>query len=377
MPRTLVVTNDFPPKSGGIENFVFQLVRRLPPKEVVVFTSSAEGDATFDADLPFPVVRARTRVLLPTPHIQRGAELLVEHFNCDSVWFGAAASLGLMTADLRRRGRARRFVGSTHSHECFWTKAPPTRAAIRSLGQNLDHLTYISTYAKTVIGGALTPAARCRLVPLSPGADIAQFWPRADPSAVVRELGLAGRRVIVSASRLVPHKGQDTLIRALPLVLKAVPDAALLVVGGGSYRADLERLAAKLSVGDAVRFAGLVPNDQIAPYYAAGQVFALPTRDRTLGLQVEGLPLVALEAAAAGLPLVIGNSGGAPETVKDGQTGFVVDSTDVHDVARRLIELLANPSLACAMGEAGHSWVASDWTWDQRAATLRSLLQPG
>jgi phosphatidylinositol alpha-1,6-mannosyltransferase len=375
MPRTLIVTNDFPPKAGGIENYVYQLARRLPPDQIVVFTSSADGDAVFDASLPFPVIRARTRTLLPTPHTVRGAKTLIDRFGCDSVWFGAAASLGLMASDLRKHTAVRNLTGSTHGHECLWAKAQPGRAAIRRLGQTLDHLTYISDYTRRAIGAVLTPGAQSRMVRLSPGADPDQFWPPADPSAVVERFGLAERRVIVSVSRLVPHKGQDTLIKALPLVRAAVPDAVLLVVGDGPNRPRLAALASELSVDDAVRLAGRVPNAQIAPYYAAGQVFSLATRDRTAGLQVEGLGLVSLEAAAAGLPVVVGDSGGAPETVREGETGYVVRATDVVAVAERLIELLTDPARARAMGEAGRQWVAREWTWDERAATLRSLLE--
>ncbi|MDR2348103.1 MAG: glycosyltransferase family 4 protein [Bifidobacteriaceae bacterium] len=372
MPRSLVVTNDFPPKQGGIENFVYQLVSRLPADEVVVFTSSADGDREFDAELPFPVVRARTRVLLPTAHIRRGAEILIDRFSCNAVYFGAAASLGLMAARLRRTTPAKRFIGSSHSHECFWVKAPPTRAAVRSIAQSLDHLTVISAYSEDAIGQVLRPQERARLVRLSPGVDPAQF--AADGAAVRRELGLGRRPVILSVSRLVPHKGQDTLIRALPTVLAAVPEAELAVVGEGPYRERLTRLAEDLRVSDAVHLVGAVPHAEIPPYYAAADVFAFPTRDRTAGLQVEGLPTVALEAAAAGLPVVVGDSGGAAETVRQGETGFVVNSLDPQETASRLIELLLDRDRAATMGAAGRAWMAQEWTWDQRAALLGRLL---
>ncbi|MDR2253072.1 MAG: glycosyltransferase family 4 protein [Bifidobacteriaceae bacterium] len=376
MARTLVVTNDFPPKQGGIENFVYQLVSRLPPEEVVVFTSSSPGAAEFDATLPFPVIRARTGTLLPTPHITRGAATLIERFGCDSVYFGAAASLGLMAARLRHIPGVRRLVGSSHSHECFWTKALPTRRALHGIGEGLDCMTYISDYCGEVIGRALSPAARARMTRLSPGVEPSQFWPPADPAPVRAQFGLAGRPVILNVSRLVPHKGQDTLIKALPLVLAAVPDAVSLIVGAGPERERLARLAARSGVDDAVRFAGPVPHAALAPFYAAADVFAFPTRDRTMGLQVEGLGMVSLEAQAAGLPVVVGSSGGAPETVRSGVTGYAVGSSDVPGLAGRLVELLSDPVRARAMGEAGRAWMAADWAWAPRAALLRRLLRP-
>ncbi|MDR1188463.1 MAG: glycosyltransferase [Bifidobacteriaceae bacterium] len=194
MPRTLIVTNDFPPKQGGIENYVHQLARRLPPDRIVVFTSSAEGDTAFDATLPFKVIRARTKVLVPTPHTVRGAAVLTERFGCDSVYFGAAASLGLMAPYLRTLTRARRFIGSSHSHECFWTKTQPLRGAIRALGEGLDHITYISDYSRAVIGRVLTPQAQARMVRLSPGVDPRQFWPESDGGGAY-EFGLGSSRL--------------------------------------------------------------------------------------------------------------------------------------------------------------------------------------
>ncbi|MDR3106785.1 MAG: glycosyltransferase family 4 protein [Bifidobacteriaceae bacterium] len=375
MSRTLVVTNDFPPKKGGIENYVYELVKRFPPEEVVVFTSSADGDRSFDASLPFLVVRARTRTLLPTPHITAGAELLISQFDCDSVYFGAAAPLALMTPRLRRVTAAKRFVASTYGHECGWVKLAPGRAAIRRIGSAVDALTLISDFTGPIIGAALTPEARGRLVRLYPGVDPERYSSLPDPAPLRRGLDLEDRQVIVSLSRLVARKGQDTLIRTMPSVLTAVPGAALLIVGDGPYRPDLERLAAQLGVSGAVRFAGRVPDEELPQYYAAGQVFALPTRTRLGGFDVEGLGIVFLEAAAAGLPVIVGDSGGAPEAVRDGETGFQVSSTDVPGIAERLIELLSDPARAKAMGQAGRDWVRRDWTWEGPVETLRGLLR--
>ncbi|MDR1392792.1 MAG: glycosyltransferase family 4 protein [Bifidobacteriaceae bacterium] len=373
MGRTLVVTNDFPPQQGGIENYVYQLVRRLPPDQVVVFASSFPGAEAFDAEQPFPVVRARAKVLLPQPHIVRGAERLIKRFRCDTVYFGAAASLGLMAQHLRQVTSAKRLVGSSHSHECYWTKAPPTRAAIRSIAAGLDHLTYISAYCGAVLRRALPPELGARLVRLSPGVDPAPFR-SADGSGVRQRFGLGDRPVILSVSRLVPAKGQDSLIRALPTVLEALPRARLLLVGDGARRDYLERLAVRLGVSDAVHLVGGIPHGDVADYYAAGDVFAFPARDRTAGLQVEGLGQVSLEAAAAGLPVIVGDSGGAPETVLNGRTGYVVKALETGALAGRLIELLADRNRAAAMGEAGRDWMSQQWTWDQRARILRRLL---
>jgi phosphatidylinositol alpha-1,6-mannosyltransferase len=168
--------------------------------------------------------------------------------------------------------------------------------------------------------------------------------------------------------------GQDVLIRALPAVQAAVPDAALLLVGGGPSRSRLESLAASSGVASSVFFTGTVEWPLLPAYYGAGDVFAMPCRTRLGGLDVEGLGIVFLEAAACGLPVVAGDSGGAPDALLEGETGYVVDGESVGLVAQRLVELLKSPEAAGTMGERGRAWVSDEWSWDRSAATLRGLL---
>ena len=182
------------------------------------------------------------------------------------------------------------------------------------------------------------------------------------------------RRVIVCVSRLVPRKGQDVLLRAMPAVLRSVPDAALLIVGDGPDRKRLETITDREGVRSAVRFSGPVPLSELPAHYDAGELFAMPCRTRRGGLDVEGLGIVYLEASATGLPVLAGQSGGAPDAVRDGETGHVVDGTDVAAVARSIVELLDDPARAKAMGAAGREWVEHEWTWDAAAARLSDLL---
>jgi phosphatidyl-myo-inositol dimannoside synthase len=172
----------------------------------------------------------------------------------------------------------------------------------------------------------------------------------------------------------VPRKGQDTLIRALPAVREAVPDAALLLVGAGRFHDELTTLAVSLGVQDSVVFAGGVPHAELPAHFAAGDVFAMPCRTRRGGLDVEGLGIVFLEASATGLPVIVGDSGGAPDAVRDGETGFLVDGRDVSAVADRLVVLLRDEPLRQRMGAAGRAWVEAEWRWDLLAARLRALL---
>ena len=374
--RTLLVTNDFPPRQGGIESFVAALATRLDPAEVAVYASTTPGCTAYDATLPFPVHRDRAGTLLPTARVRRRAGELLRAEGCDRVLFGAAAPLGLMAPALRAGG-AGRLVGMTHGHELWWARVPGARAALRRIGNTTDVLTFLGEYTRAALASALSPAAARRLVRLPPGVDAELFHPGAGGAELRAELGVAAERPVVACvARLVPRKGQDVLVRALPQVLRAVPDALLLVVGAGPDRTRLERLVDSLGVRPAVHFAGAVPWSRLPAYFDFADVFAMPCRSRRLGLEVEGLGLVFLEAAATGLPVVVGDSGGAPDACRHGETGFVVDGRDVPAVAERIALLLGDRALARAMGKRGRAWVQREWGWDRATARLRSLLDP-
>lgn len=316
--------------------------------------------------------------MLPVrPVARRAAALLAEH-GCDTVLFGAAAPLGLLAPGLRAAG-ARRIVGITHGHEAGWAALPGARSLLRRIGEHTDALTYLGEYFRVRLARALTPQAAARLVRLAPGVDTTVFRPGTEGEAVRARLGLAGRPVVLCVSRLVPRKGQDTLIRAWPRVLAARAAAAgqepvLLIVGDGPYRNDLDRLAGRLGVTGSVRFTGPVPEADLPGYYAAADIFAMPCRTRRGGLDVEGLGIVYLEASAAGLPVIGGDSGGAPDAIEPGESGYVVPGRDLDALVSRLVALLADPAAAAAMGEKGQAWVHREWRWDLVAARLEHLL---
>ena len=372
--RTLVVTNDFPPRVGGIESFVLSMVRRLPPDQVVVHTARQPGDAAFDATLSFPVVRDPSKIMLPTPAITRRSIAIARDIGCESVWFGAAAPLGLMAHQLKTRAGVRRTVATTHGHEVWWASTPGTRAMLRRIGDTNDVLTYLGTYTRHRIAKALSDKAGARMVQLTPGVDDLAFHPGVDGSGVREAHGLADRPVVVCVSRLVARKGQDMLIRSLPAIHRRVPDAAVLIVGDGPQRGDLEKLVGKLGLGGDVVFTGVKAWVDTPGYFAAGDVFAMPTRTRKAGFEVEGLGIVYLEASACGLPVVVGDSGGAPDAVQDGVTGYVVNGRAPEEIADRVSTLLLDRDLAREMGERGRRWVEQRWRWDDLAAHLAELL---
>jgi phosphatidylinositol alpha-1,6-mannosyltransferase len=370
--RVLLVTNDFPPRPGGIQSFLHGLVSRLPADEVVVYTSTWRDCADWDAQQPFEVVRENTSVLLPTPGVRRRAVHLREQHGCDTVWFGAAAPLGLLAPALRRAG-TRRLVATTHGHEVGWAAAPGARQVLRRIASGVDVVTYLGDYTRSRLAAAIGSRNAGKLSRLAPGVDVTMFRPGLG-AARRAAMGLTDRPVVVCVSRLMPRKGQDVLIRALPAVQRAVPDTALLLVGGGPSRERLESLAASTGVAASVMFTGSVPWPELPSYYGAGDVFAMPCRTRLGGVDVEGLGIVFLEAAACGLPVVAGDSGGAPETVLDGETGWVVDGRSVDGVAQRLVTLLGDPAAAAAMGAKGRDWATTRWSWDTASATLTDLL---
>ncbi|MET7596014.1 glycosyltransferase family 4 protein [Streptomyces sp. NPDC005481] len=380
MDKTLIVTNDFPPRPGGIQAFLHNMALRLEPGRLVVYASTwkrgregAEATAAFDAEQPFTVVRDRTTMLLPTPAVtRRAADLLREH-GCTSVWFGAAAPLGLMAPALRKAG-ARRLVATTHGHEAGWAQLPAARQLLRRIGESTDTITYLGEYTRSRIASALTPEAASRMVQLPPGVDEKTFHPDSGGDAVRARLGLTDRPVVVCVSRLVPRKGQDTLILAMPRILAAEPETVLLVVGGGPYEKELRRLAHATGVAGSVRFTGAVPWSELPAHYGAGDVFAMPCRTRRGGLDVEGLGIVYLEASATGLPVVAGDSGGAPDAVLDGETGWVVRGGAPEEAADRIVTLLGDAELRRRMGERGRTWIEEKWRWDLLATHLKTLL---
>lgn len=374
MRRTLLVTNDFPPRPGGIQSYLHTFAAQLPADELVVYAPRWRGDShiRFDAEQPYDVVRHPTTLMVPTPFVARRAAKLVEKYECDSVWFGAAAPLALLAPTVRRAG-ARRVIASTHGHEVGWSMLPGARQALRRIGEHTDTVTYVSKYTRGRFASAFGPHAALEHLPSGVDTDVFRPDPAARAELRARYC-LGDRPTILCLSRLVPRKGQDQLIRALPAIRRSIDGAVLVIVGGGPYAERLHELARECGVGDHVVFTGGVPAAELAAHHTIADVFAMPCRTRGAGLDVEGLGIVYLEASATGVPVIAGRSGGAPETVVEHETGLVVDGTSVDDVAQSVISVLSDRERAAAMGVAGREWVKAHWRWDVLGAKLRSLL---
>lgn len=378
MTRILLVTNDFPPRRGGIQSYLEQLANRLAATGVdpiTVYAPQWKGAEDYDRSTPLRVIRHPGTLMLPEPGVERRMCRLIAEHDIETVWFGAAAPLALLAPRARRAG-ARRVVACTHGHEVGWSMLPGARSALRRIGEGTDVITFISRYTRGRFAAAFGP--RARLEHLPPGVDTDRFQPDSVARARLRaRYHLGERPVVVCISRLVPRKGQDMLIRALPAIRRKVDDAALVIVGGGPYAASLHRLAERCGVASDVTFTGAVGNEELPAHYAMADVFAMPCRTRGAGLDVEGLGIVFLEASATGVPVVAGNSGGAPETVLAGETGRVVDGRSEEQIVEAVAGLLADPVLARRMGAAGRQWIAREWNWDVHTARLAELMTPG
>ena len=308
-------------------------------------------------------------LLLPTPRTAARAVELLDRFGASRVIFGAAAPLGLLAPALRRAG-AQLIIGLTHGHEAWWSAVPGARRLLRRIGDGCDHLTAVSGYTEGRISRALSPASRGRMLRLPPPVDPDQFRPR---------LSLIGRSRCVAVGRFVAQKGFSSLLHSWRLILDARPASAgsweLILIGDGPQRARLEWLIDELALRDTVTMAGALPRAAVISELQQATVFALPVRTRLAGLNPEGLGLAALEAAACGLPVIIGDSGGAAETVRDGHTGYLLAPDDHQAWAGRIAELLDDPDRARAMGRRGRGFVVERFGSASARTTLRRALQ--
>ena len=351
------------------------MVRRFPSDEVTVLTSNFDAASEFDEAHPWRVVRSHKKVLAPDRTTLKMAQDLIAETGATQVVFGAAAPLSLLAKKLRRCGITQ-VVSISHGHEVGWASTPVTRRGIRQILTHSDWFTYLGSYTLAGIRKAALPEDLDKFRQLTPAVDTNEFHPdrKSAGDALRASIGFANRPTIVCVSRLMPRKGQDRLIEALPQIQQQVPGTVLVIVGTGPYRKKLEDLAKRVGVANDIHFAGKVPQDELSSWYAAGDVFAMPCRTRNAGWDVEGLGIVFLEASAIGLPVIAGDSGGAPDAVQHGKTGLVVDGNDVTGIASAISELLLDPQRAQHMGQAGRRWVEHEWTWEHSFKRLSAML---
>ena len=374
--KILLVTNDLGPRSGGIETFIHGLLEKLDGSQIVILASSQEGDSVFDKELNrklgIVVVRDRAKVLLPTPRLIHKAKELMRTHRATTIWFGAAAPLALMAPNLRRAG-AKRIVALTHGHEVWWAKLPIFNLAMRRIGNSCDVITYLGPFTKSAI--AKSVGKKVSLVQIAPGISTELFQPGSKPADLISRYQIGNRPTLLCVGRLVHRKGQDRLIEAMNKIKAEIPDALLLFVGSGPREAHLRKLISKFGLENDVKLLGRVTYDQLPKHFLLGDVFVSPSRSRLGGLEVEGLGIVYLEASSSGLPVIAGNSGGAPDAVLENKTGIVVDGTNVEEISKACISLLSNPRLAKEYGSAGRIWAVENWNWNYWGKKFKEVLE--
>jgi phosphatidylinositol alpha-1,6-mannosyltransferase len=379
--RHLLVTNDFPPKTGGIQSYLWELWRRLPPGGFGVLTPSYPGDVAFDARQPFPVHRTGGRVLVPGPHLRDQIEQRAEAMDADLVLLDPMLPIGLLGPHLRRRSGPRAgaripYVLVAHGAE---VSVPGRLPGLRSLlGPTLAQASLVIAGGHWVASEVhrLPNARPCPTVLIPPGVDAERFHPSSEQerAAARRRHGLPeDADVVLALSRLVPRKGVDVVIASCSLLAASHTRLYLAVAGTGRDRSRLGRLAAAAPVP--VRFLGRVADEDLPALMACADIFAAPCRTRWLGLEQEGFGIVFLEAAASGVPAVAGDSGGASEAVAHGETGLVVKRpSDPAPTAAALGYLLSDPGIRRAMGAAARRRALEHFSYDHLAARLHQAL---
>jgi phosphatidylinositol alpha-1,6-mannosyltransferase len=361
---SLLVTNDFPPKAGGIQSYLYELWRRLPPSETTVLTAAQRDARRWDARQPFRVERVGARVLLPTPALARRVDALARETGAGVVFVDPMLPLGLVGPRLR----AAPYVVVAHGAEITgYGRIPVTRPLAAYVLRGAAAVVAAGSYPAGEVVRAAGRAPHGVVVP--PGVDTARFRPlaAADRAAARARFGLDPHRpLVLGVSRLVPRKGFDVVIDAVA----TLPGVQLALAGAGRDRARLERRAGGRAV-----FLGRVDDGDLPALYGCADVFAMCCRDRWAGLEAEGFGIVFLEAAACGVPAVAGRSGGAHEAVDDGVTGFVVEPRDVAAVRDAIAALLGDDARRGTMGAAARRRAVAEFSYDRLVERLAPLAR--
>lgn len=365
MSASLLVTNDFPPKVGGIQSYLYELWRRLPASDTTVLTTAYDGADAWDRSQSFPIVRTSERLLLPTRSMRRRVDAAASEVQAGVVFLDPMLPLGMIGPRLRSAP----YVVIAHGAEITVYGAVPGFGA---MGRR------VLREAAGVVAAGQYPArmaekvARCGLPTLvvPPGVDAQRFTPLDHEArlATRERLGLPiDVPLVLGVSRLVPRKGFDVVIDAV----SQLDSVHLALAGGGRDRERLQRRAR--SLGERAHFLGRVSDDDLPALYASADVFAMACRDRWAGLEAEGFGIVFLEAAACGVPSVAGRSGGSHEAVLDGETGYVVEPRDVGAVRDALARLLGDDQLRSRLGAAARRRADQAFSFDVLASRLAPL----
>ena len=365
MTRHLLLTNDFPPKVGGIQSYLWELWRRLDPDDVCVYTTPYEGTAAFDAQQAYRVERSPEPWLGPFPHLVRRINSLAANHRAELIIVDPAVPLGLLAPHFDLP-----YAVVLHGAEVtIPARIPGSKQALRRVLKNASFVISAGNYA-------LAEAERCagqslKSVVIPPGVDTNRFVPHVgDARAAARaHFGIADGDVVISTvNRLVPRKGMDLLIDAVHALSALRPEVRLIIGGSGREENRLQSQIDRL--GAPVRLLGRISDDEVVRLYGASDLMAMLCTSRWAGLEQEGFGIVFLEAASAGIPQLAGRSGGAAEAVSHAKTGLIVDAEDQESVLDGLDCLVGDPLLRHEFGEASRRRAIADFDYDGLAERL-------
>jgi phosphatidyl-myo-inositol dimannoside synthase len=367
--RHLFVTNDFPPKLGGIESYLTNLCAGFDPADVAVVAPAREGHEDVDAALPYDVIRLDGTYLRGSKEVRVAITDAVRDLDVDAVHFLAALPLGRLGPRVRKdTGVPFTVVAHGTGEILLPARVPGVRQVLRRVLVGADVVFANSEFTRSAVDRITKGRASTALLP--PTVDPVRFSLEVSGATVRSEYGLGSRFVVLFLSRLVKRKGADVVIRALA----ATEGTVGIIAGDGPERASLERLAREVGVTDRLIFTGLVADERLAEYYAASDVFCMPCTDRYGGLDTEGFGVVYIEAQATGLPVIAGRCGGSVEAVSDGVAGYVIDEPDPSEVAARITELRNDPGLCAKLGGAGRARVEAEFVPEVAASRLEDAI---
>ncbi|MFM1751169.1 MAG: hypothetical protein RL119_131 [Actinomycetota bacterium] len=369
--KHLLVTNDFPPKIGGIQSLLWEWWRRLPAESFAVLTSPHAEAQAFDASQPYLIERVREPVLLPHPWMVRRIDEMARRVGADFVVLDPAVPLGIVGKSLSLP-----YMVVLHGAEITVPgRLPMSKQVLGRVLRGAEHIVAAGGYPAAEAERAAGRALELTVVP--PGVDTERFRPltRSEHQQTRADFGFDDNaEVVLGVSRLVPRKGFDTAIRAAALLGRTRPHLVLAIAGVGRDRERLEKLAKEMNAP--VRFLGRVPHEDLPRLYGCADVSIMLCRNRWAGLEQEGFGIVYLEAAACGVPQIAGSSGGAAEAVAHGETGFVLSNPqDANAAATYLDELLSNQALRETMGRAGRDRAVSEFSYDVLSKRLGRVLK--
>jgi phosphatidylinositol alpha-1,6-mannosyltransferase len=368
----ILVSNDFPPKVGGIQNYLFELWSRLPLTNTKVITTKYDGDKAFDANLDFAVDRY-SKILWPTPKLIKHVNATINEFKSDVVFIDPLLPTGLITSKIKGASK----ISIIHGAEVTVPgRLLPSRVLIRKSVQDSDVILSAGNYAARELVRAI--GRPINMVRIPPGVDIHNFYVPSDDQkvqakeSIVSELGLEkDSRILVSMSRLVPRKGFDVAIKSLAGLEQNVH---LIIIGKGRDLKRLQGLVEKLGLQKRVHFLGSVSHQKMLSVLHSADLFLMLCRDRWASLEAEGFGIVFLEAQSCGLPVIVGRSGGSSESLIDEKTGFLVDSESPTEIREKINKILSDDKLSKEFSAAGRAFVEKEHSYDYLATLLLPLV---